>query len=218
MTLHEWMLDNNDNLLTFERFKIDELQRTRISEWVVESNWKIVIENYSECLHCPTVHPELVQAVPIYKTGWVFEPDRHDGGVNAVMGVDGPAGKGDVMVMPTMTGEEAESVFGGAMFPNMFMDITGTNIVISQVVPLTPTSTRVQSWYMFHPDQINSPGFDPTDIYAFNDLVTEQDNSVCVRAQHGATSRAYLDGGIYPEKDEFVLDFNMNYLRHRDRK
>ena len=116
-----------------------------------------------------------------------------------------------------MTGEEAESVFGGAMFPNMFMDITGTNIVISQVVPLTPTSTRVQSWYMFHPDQINSPGFDPTDIYAFNDLVTEQDNSVCVRAQHGATSRAYLDGGIYPEKDEFVLDFNKNYLRHRDR-
>ena len=218
MSLHDWMLDNNDTMLEFERFNIDELHRTRISEWVVESNWKIVIENYSECLHCPTVHPELVKAVPIYKTGWVFEPGREDGGVNAVVGVEGPAGMGDVMLMPAMTGVEAESVFGGSLFPNMFMDITGTNIIISQVVPLTSTTTRVQSWYMFHPDQLNSPGFDPTDIYAFNDLVTEQDNSVCVRAQHGATSRAYLEGGVYPEKDQFVLDFNQNYLRHRDGK
>jgi hypothetical protein len=38
-----------------------------------------------------------------------------------------------------------------------------------------------------------------------------------VRAQHGATSRAYVHGGVYPDKDEFVLEFNRNYLRHRDR-
>ena len=25
----------------------------------VDANWKAIAENYSECLHCPGVHPEL---------------------------------------------------------------------------------------------------------------------------------------------------------------
>src|SRR3984885_13296847 len=32
----------------------------------IESNWKIFWENYKECLHCPGVHPQLSQLVPIY--------------------------------------------------------------------------------------------------------------------------------------------------------
>ena len=47
----------------------------------VEANWKILIENYNECLHCPTVHPELVAVVPGFRKGGVYEKDRGDGGV-----------------------------------------------------------------------------------------------------------------------------------------
>ena len=52
----------------------------------VQANWKIVLENYNECLHCPTIHPELVAVVPAYKKGGIFESGRADGGVSLADG------------------------------------------------------------------------------------------------------------------------------------
>ena len=37
-------------------------------------NWKVFWENYNECLHCPGVHPELCDMVPIYRKG-IMAPD-----------------------------------------------------------------------------------------------------------------------------------------------
>ena len=34
----------------------------------VKANWKLVIQNYSECLHCPIIHPAL-QKLSHYMTG-----------------------------------------------------------------------------------------------------------------------------------------------------
>src|SRR5207249_11795623 len=34
----------------------------------VRANWKLVFENYSECLHCPTIHPKLATVLP-YQSG-----------------------------------------------------------------------------------------------------------------------------------------------------
>ena len=35
-------------------------------------NWKAIVENYSECLHCPGVHPEL-NRLSHYLSGHDFE-------------------------------------------------------------------------------------------------------------------------------------------------
>ena len=39
------------------------------SQKTMQSNWKIFWENYNECLHCPGVHPQLSQLVPIFGRG-----------------------------------------------------------------------------------------------------------------------------------------------------
>ncbi len=44
------------------------------------------MENYNECLHCPTIHPELVAVVPAYRKGSIFEEGRDDGGVTLADG------------------------------------------------------------------------------------------------------------------------------------
>ena len=46
----------------------------------VAANWKIVVENYNECLHCPQVHPELVQVVPLFRFGEVWDEETRDDG------------------------------------------------------------------------------------------------------------------------------------------
>ena len=37
-------------------------------------NWKVFWENYNECLHCPGIHPELCDMVPIYGKGMMAPP------------------------------------------------------------------------------------------------------------------------------------------------
>jgi len=75
-----------DNPPPFE--KIFDVPLNRLDTWslgelvvghvllkTVQTNWKIFWENYNECLHCPGVHPQLSQLVPIYGRGLMEERD-----------------------------------------------------------------------------------------------------------------------------------------------
>ena len=65
---------------------MDELTTAHRTVTEVAANWKIIIENYNECLHCPTVHPELVAVAPTFRKGEVFEEGRDDWGVSIAGG------------------------------------------------------------------------------------------------------------------------------------
>ena len=41
-------------------------------------NWKVFWENYNECLHCPGIHPELCDMVPVYRRGLMSEGEAED--------------------------------------------------------------------------------------------------------------------------------------------
>src|SRR6185436_15881287 len=48
------------------RFQSYGFERLRIGKRIVaevKANWKLVAENFSECFHCPPVHPELCRVV-----------------------------------------------------------------------------------------------------------------------------------------------------------
>ncbi len=42
-----------------DAYRTGELRRGARIDYDVAANWKAIVENYSECLHCPGVHPEL---------------------------------------------------------------------------------------------------------------------------------------------------------------
>ena len=44
--------------------------RGRSREWIVEANWKIVVENYLECYHCPVAHPNFSRMIDV-------DPDQY---------------------------------------------------------------------------------------------------------------------------------------------
>lgn len=204
-----------DDLLDFERFEIDQLRIGATTEWLVEANWKIIVENYNECLHCPTVHPELVSVIPAYRKGWVFEEGRDDGGVTLASGSTYAPGVSTLPLIPTMTEVDASSVYGGTIFPNVMIDISGTSVIVTLLLPVSATRTRQVAWYLFHPDAIAAPEFDPSGLVAFGELVGGQDNDVCERVQRGVSSQAFTHG-VYPEKDKYVYAFNQRYLLERD--
>ena len=55
------------------RYGLSELVVGARSEYRVAANWKLIVENYNECLHCPTVHPALTELIPVYRVGEVEE-------------------------------------------------------------------------------------------------------------------------------------------------
>ena len=75
--LTAWASDSTG--VQWDRYGVGDLVIGSRREYRVAANWKILIENYNECLHCPTVHPQLVEIVPVYKRGEVEEQPGQTG-------------------------------------------------------------------------------------------------------------------------------------------
>ena len=52
---------------TIEKIDLENFVVGHVWKKNVLCNWKIYWENYSECLHCPNIHPELSDLVPLYQ-------------------------------------------------------------------------------------------------------------------------------------------------------
>ncbi|MGH8683601.1 MAG: aromatic ring-hydroxylating oxygenase subunit alpha, partial [Burkholderiales bacterium] len=51
----------------FERYGFGSLRIGKRIVVDVHANWKFIAENFSECFHCPPVHPELCRVVTAYR-------------------------------------------------------------------------------------------------------------------------------------------------------
>lgn len=213
--LLDHLADQQDEPLALAKYGLADLRIAKVTVNEVRANWKIVIENYNECLHCPTIHPELVAVVPAYKKGDIFEEGRSDGGVSLADGrtaiVDDPR-----LRLPLLPGFEnagdAASYFGALVYPTMFLDVDGSSCLATAVFPTGPQSCRLVTEYLFSPEALADPAFDPSPVVEFNERVTRQDNEACERVQRGVTSRAF-EHGVFPAKDGWVYEFDQRYLR-----
>ncbi|MEI8238045.1 MAG: aromatic ring-hydroxylating dioxygenase subunit alpha [Actinomycetota bacterium] len=212
-----WMQHNAAELLALHRWGFSGLVVAATSWCDVRANWKIVMENYQECLHCTRVHPELVEIVPLYRSGNVVDSSRPDGGVNLAFGNSFSNLPVDLPLLPGLTADDATSYYGGTIFPNAFIDVTGTSAIVTTLFPKGPHLTSMRMEYMFRPDTIASPGFDPAAIIEFSDLVAAQDNVVCERVHQGVASKAF-DHGVLSPKDDLVVSFMEHYLAARGPK
>jgi Rieske 2Fe-2S family protein len=213
--LLDHLADQQDEPLKMSRFGLAELRIAHVTVNEVRANWKIVIENYNECLHCPTIHPELVAVVPAYRKGDIFENGRDDGGVSLADGrtaiVDDPR-----LRLPLLPGfkkdGDPEAYYGASVYPTMFLDVDGSSCLATAIFPTGPQSCRLVTEYLFSPEALDDPDFDPSPVIEFNERVTRQDNEACERVQRGVTSRAF-DHGVFPARDAWVHGFDQRYLR-----
>lgn len=204
--------------MQFARYGIGSLGIGVATEFETAANWKIVIDNYNECLHCPGVHPELVSLVPVYRTGSV-EEDPHSWGVTLADGATSftRTGRSSCPPLPGIDEDDRHRYYGCHVFPNLFLDLTSDCVTYDILLPEGPGRTRDVGAYLFHPETIAASGFDPSDIVEFGQLVTRQDVDVCERAQRGVGSRAFADGGVLPFQDRYLDGFRQRYLSIMER-
>ncbi|HEY8198571.1 MAG TPA: aromatic ring-hydroxylating dioxygenase subunit alpha [Candidatus Limnocylindrales bacterium] len=198
-----------ETITDFDRYRMDELRLGARIVYEVKANWKTVVENYNECLHCPTVHPELVAVIPMYRSGEVWDGETRDGG--NPMRDDATsfsvAGQSDLPRFPDLLPEDYGMYYGAFQFPNLMINLHPDSVMAYLLYPRGPGHTTVISEFYFRPETIEAPGFTPDSVVELWDIVSRQDWTVCERVQIGIGSRAYTSG-VYPRKDRLVFDFN----------
>jgi glycine betaine catabolism A len=213
--LREQMGEGAESLMMFDRFKLDELRVGVRIVYEVEANWKIVVENYNECLHCPTVHPELVQVVPLFRFGEVWDEVTRDDGNWMREGATSfsVAGESELPRFPNLEPEDYSMYYGAYQFPNLMLNLHPDCVMYYIGYPTGPSHTTVVSEYLFRPETIADPAlFKPEPVVELWDLISKQDWEVCQRAQTGVGSRAFTTG-VYPRQDRFLYDFNERYRK-----
>lgn len=208
-----WLATDGADVLALARFGFGGLVTGARTVTAVHANWKVIVENYLECLHCTRVHPELVEVMPIYRSGAVVDDTRHDGGVEVLGNSFTRSGTAKVPLLPGVRGIDEHSYYGGR-FPNAFVDVTGTSVIVSFLHPKAPDLTEVVAEYLFAPDTVVAADFDPSDILEFSELVAAQDFRVCEMVQRGVASQRFTSGALSP-KDESVVAWIDWYLAAR---
>jgi Rieske 2Fe-2S family protein len=184
------------------RYPLAALRTARQIAYDVRANWKVLAENYNECYHCGPVHPELCEVVPAFK---------RDGGANLAWedGIphrDGAwtftrTGTTNRRPFPDLSEEERVRHKGELLYPNAFLSLSPDHVASFLLWPQGPARTRVVCDFLFHPDEMAGPDFDPSDAVDFWDLINRQDWAVCERVQAGMQSRAFRHGYYGPMED-----------------
>jgi Rieske 2Fe-2S family protein len=210
--LAEAIADEPDSPDQLERYDVGSLRIGACREYDVAANWKIVVENYHECLHCPTVHPELVRIVPLYRSGEVEEEGQVLGNsMGEGLTSFTATGTSGLPSLPGLTGEDVHTFYGVYVFPNLILNYHSETVNVVTMHPLGPEHTRVVSEFLFDPSTIAAEAFDPSEVVEFRDLVARQDWAVCERAQRGVRSRFY-EHGVYPRQEKWIAAMNRRYL------
>jgi Rieske 2Fe-2S family protein len=211
--LMEALTDGAETITVFERFKMQDLRIGFRIVYEVNANWKIVVENYNECLHCPSIHPELVQIVPLFRFGEVWDEETRDDGNAMREGATSftISGKSELPKLPGLDPIDHTMYYGSYEFPNLMLNLHPDCGMYYIAFPKGPRHTQVVSEYLFHPEVIADPNvFKPEPVVEFWDLISKQDWDVCERAQTGVGSRSFTRG-VYPRQDRFLYWFNEEY-------
>ncbi len=196
------------------RYPLQNLRKGHEIAYDVAANWKLILENYNECYHCGAVHPELCDVVPDFKRAGGFNLDWESG----IPHREGAytftkSGTTTRAPFPALNDDEKVRHKGELFYPNLMCSASCDHVATFLLWPLAPDRTRVVCKFLFHPEEMAKPGFDPSDAVEFWDLVNRQDWAICERVQLGVQTRVH-EFGYYAPMENPSLDIR-RYVRER---
>lgn len=206
--------DDAPALPDLSRFGLDRLVRAGRLDYEVGCNWKIVCENYSECYHCPGVHPQLNRLSDLSGEGFEDETGYNGGPMQLRPGVDTLSTSG-CSRWPRLVDGEAEPtalVHYWIAYPNFMLGVHPDYLLTHRVWPISVDRSRVDCEVFVHPEALDAPDFDPAEVIEFWDLTNRQDWMLCERVQAGVASRGYVPGPYHPS-ERCVHAFDRWYAR-----
>src|SRR6266576_2027497 len=126
----------------FTHWNLPLLRSARQLEYDVRANWKLIFENYSECYHCPLVHPALSKVSPYDSAENDLCEGPFLGGFMPITSGTSLTMSGNACALPVgeIKAEDHKRVFYYSIFPNMLLSMHPDYVMVHQIWPQAPGS------------------------------------------------------------------------------
>jgi Rieske 2Fe-2S family protein len=201
---------------SIEHYDVDHLELGRRIRYEVKANWKLIIENFMECYHCATIHPELTEVLPEFADGFAAQ---YFVGHGAVFGedvkgftVDGSAGFERI---PGVTEEQDRRYYAVTIRPQVFLNLVPDHVILHRMYPIAADRTIVECDWLYLPEVVES-GVDVSHSVELFHRVNQQDFDACERCQLATDSRVYAGGGVLVPSEHHIAEFHNWVLESLD--
>jgi len=203
----------------FADWRMQDLRLVRRIVYDVRANWKLIVLNYNECLHCPTLHPAL-NKLHHYLGADNVEPNAcYVGGAMGfrdgvqTMSVDGKRRRA---YLPGLGEADRHRVSYYSIYPNFLLSLHPDYMMTHTLWPRGHDRTEIVCEFHFHPDEIAGPDFQCDDAIEFWDVTNREDWWIAEQSQAGISSHAYRPGR-YSERESLLWAFDEIVRREAER-
>jgi len=191
----------------FERYQLGELTVGATTEYDVAANWKLIYENFQECYHCRTIHPELVTTIPQFKSPAIGTEGYDSGGYPIADGRASFSMTGQTVLprLPGLLPADDRLYYGMAVRPNCFLSLVSDHVIVHRLEPVAPDRTLVVCEWLFAAKTLQDGRHDVADAVALFHKVNEQDFAAAQWCQPNMSSRAYARGGVLVPSEAPVI-------------
>ena len=186
----------------------------------VKANWKLIVLNYNECLHCPNLHPALNKLHHYLGADNVAPTACYCGGAMGfrdgveTMSMDGKRRR---EYLPGLNEAQRQQVVYFAIYPNLLLSLHPDYVMTHTLWPRAHDRTEIVCEWHFHPDELARPDFQADDAIEFWDLTNREDWWIAEQSQAGINSRVYQPGP-YSEREELLWSFDEIVRREAERQ
>jgi Rieske 2Fe-2S family protein len=194
----------------FAGYRMQDLRLGRRIVYEVKANWKLIVLNYNECLHCPTLHPALNRLHHYLGADNVEPTECYCGGAMGfkagveTMSMDGKRRRA---YLPGLGERQREQVAYFAVYPNFLLSLHPDYMMTHTLWPRAHDRTDIVCEWHFHADEMARADFRMDDAIEFWDLTNREDWWIAEQSQAGITSRVYRPGP-YSEREELLWSFD----------
>jgi choline monooxygenase len=169
---------------------------------IFRANWKIVVENFVESYHLPSVHPELNRANPMEGHYQILGGDRYVGQGSTAYIFDAQSDSG-LPLLPGVASPERSKGEALYLVPNLLIIRFADFVLINILFPLSPGETRERIELLVHPEAASGERYrEARDrLMKFLISVNNEDIVICESVQKGRVSEAFR-GGVFVRGQE----------------
>jgi phenylpropionate dioxygenase-like ring-hydroxylating dioxygenase large terminal subunit len=179
----ESMFNENDS------YQLGTLKKAHTIQYTIKANWKLVVDNFLECYHCPVAHPGFVD---------VLDMQNYSIHLRKYHSVQGAPVKATGPSQPYGAAEnlqEAEVQEGRYywLWPNMMLNIYPGpgNMSTNKIIPIDHETTLAVYEFYFKDE---NPTPEQKELIKFIDQVQQEDIIINEYVQQGYRSRAFNQG------------------------
>jgi phenylpropionate dioxygenase-like ring-hydroxylating dioxygenase large terminal subunit len=180
--------DGVDEQPRYEHYNFDDYHYDHSWEMEGDYNWKILADNYNECYHCKTAHPDIPSIADLNSYYVQIKG-------NSIQHFGNP------------TPDQIEKGFRVAatyFWPNASMNVTPNFFFIQRFVPSGPTKSAMRYEVYRHNNATDEDFTVISDMYK---RIMSEDKYLCANAQKNLNAGIFVNGEMHPKLEQGPLFF-----------